>query len=144
MLVDASGAGSEVDCPGCGNVITVPAPSATNVHPMNPMASSAAAKEEKHFSVPVHDAPAESLIQKPNRPLEVAAKDTEKKPRIKTIRRTDCVEVGKDKFDEVVTDFLNKVGHENIINISPINYSHVDIGTRALLTDYGLLIVYRG
>ena len=35
--------------------------------------ASAAAREEKHFSVPVHDTPAESLIAKPLATLEVAA-----------------------------------------------------------------------
>ncbi|HAM72939.1 MAG TPA: hypothetical protein DCM86_14970, partial [Verrucomicrobiales bacterium] len=32
---------------------------------MNAMATSAGAKEHKHFSVPVHEGPVESLIEKP-------------------------------------------------------------------------------
>lgn len=108
------------------------------------MASSAAGKMHMHFVVPQHAKPAESLIQKPNKPLEVAAKDTEKKIRTKTIRHTDCIEVGKDRYDEIVSEFLQKVGRDNIINISPINYTHMDLGTRALMTEFGVTIIYIG
>ena len=144
MVVDASGAGSEVACPGCNATVTVPSASIINIHPVNPIASSAAAREERHYSVPAHDAPAEILITKPHPPLEVAAKDTDKKTRVKTFKRTDCVEVGKDRFDDQVGDFLNKVGYENIISITPINYSHLDIATRALMSDYGIIIIFKG
>ena len=64
--------------------------------------------------------------------------------RTKTIRHTDCIEVGHDKFDEVLTAFLHKVGEDNIISINTLNYSFLDIGTQKLLTDFGVLIVYRG
>jgi hypothetical protein len=64
--------------------------------------------------------------------------------RIRCIKRTECVEVGKDHFDEVVTEFLSKVGEANVVSINTINYSAIDLGTRQILTDYGLLIVYRG
>ncbi|HAV64925.1 MAG TPA: hypothetical protein DCY13_21460, partial [Verrucomicrobiales bacterium] len=82
--------------------------------------------------------------QKPNKPLEVAAKDTEKRMRVKTIRHTDCMEVGHDRYDEIVSEFLQKIGRENIISISPINYTHMDLGTRQLMTEYGVSIVYNG
>ena len=77
-------------------------------------------------------------------PLEVAAKETDKKIRSRTIRHTDCIEVGHDKYDEVVTNFLNKIGEANIINITPINYTNLDIGTQKLMTEYGVFIIYRG
>jgi len=111
---------------------------------MNPIASSAAAREEKHFSVPVHDTPTELLIQKPPPPLEVAAKESEKTLRVKTIKRTECVEVGHDNFDKVVSEFLAKVGHENIVSINTLAYTHLDIGSQKLMTDFGVLIVYKG
>lgn len=160
LEVDSSGAGSEISCPSCGETIVVPEsgsaaqPRAEPPHPskhpeahqdaINPIAASAAAKEEKHFQVPVHDKPAESLIAKPLTPLEVAAKDTDKTVRVKTVRRIDCVEVGHDRFDEVVTGFLHKVGEDNIISVNTLNYTYLDIGSQKLLTDYGVLIVYRG
>ena len=74
----------------------------------------------------------------------ILAKDSDKKIRVKTIRHTDCIEVGHDKFDEVITNFLAKIGEANLISITPLTYTHLDIGTQKLLTDFGVLIVYRG
>jgi len=159
LAVDSSGAGTEIRCPACDQPITIPAPESVvpqpggdggagaprfEVHPVNPIASSAAARVEMHLKVPMHSTPAASLITKPLAPLEVAAKETDKKVRVHTIKHTDCVEVGRDKFDEVVTNFLGKVGEPNIISITTLNYSHLDIGTQKLLTDFGVMIVYRG
>jgi hypothetical protein len=90
------------------------------------------------------DKTAESLIAKPLAPLEVAAKESDRKIRVKTIKHTDCIEVGHDKFDEVVSSFLVKVGEANIINIAPMSYTHLDIGSQKLLTDFAVMIVYRG
>src|SRR5262252_1956443 len=132
LAVDSSGAGTEINCPSCGEIIVIPSrdsigsrpgPDSSSTlprmdaHPINPIASSAAAKVEMHLRVPVHKTPTESLITKPLAPLEVAAKETDKKIRVKTIKHTDCIEVGHDKFDEVVTNFLVKIGEANIINI---------------------------
>ena len=164
LEVDSSGAGSEINCPSCGETIVIPQPgtkgtrtsgaetsgripvgsgTATANNPLNPIATSAAAKIEKHLKVPVR-ASTESLIAKPLPPLEVTAKDTDKKIRCRTIRHTDCIEVGHDKFDEVVSTFLAKVGEQNIVNIVPMTYTHVDIGSQKILTDYAVLVVYRG
>src|SRR2546422_7271733 len=158
LAVDSSGAGTEINCPSCGEAIVIPEPepvvsrsgvegghggARVEAHPINPIASSAAAKVEMHLRVPVHKTPTESLIEKPLAPLEVA-KDADKKIRTKTIRHTDCIEVGHDRFDEIVSNFLVKVGEANIISLNPITYTHLDIGTQKLLTDYGLLIVYKG
>jgi hypothetical protein len=113
-------------------------------HPVNPIATSAAAKVEMHLKVPVGSKPTESLIGRPQVPLEVTAKESDKKIKVKTIRHTDCIEVGHDKFDEFVTNFLQKVGEPNIVNISPLTYTHLDIGTQKLMTEYAVLIVYKG
>jgi len=157
LAVDSSGAGSEINCPSCGETITIPEPESVvpragevdgggtrvEAHPINAIASSAAAKIELHLKVPVHES-TESLIKKPLVPLDAAAKETEKRIRVKTIKHTDCVEVGHDRFDEIVTNFLVKTGESNIISINTLSYSFLDIGTQKLLTDFGLLIVYRG
>jgi hypothetical protein len=148
LTVDASGAGAEIECPSCENRITVPgdspgaAPGAPKV--INPILASAAAREEQHFSVPVHDTPTESLIAKPLVPLEVAAKDTGKQVRVRTFRRSDCVEVGKDHFDEVVSRFLGEIGEGNLVSITPINYTHQDLASRQWITDFGVLVVFKG
>lgn len=159
LAVDASGAGSEIQCPSCSETITIPAagsagtrqgpptdslPTAGEVHPINPIASSAAAKVEMHLKVPVRDKPSESLIEKPLKPLDVAAKESDRMLKVKTIRRVDCVEVGHDHFDEVVTKFIQKVGEEQIVEFIPVNYSYLDIGTQKLLADFGVMIVYKG
>jgi hypothetical protein len=159
LAVDSSGAGAELNCPSCGETITIPEPQSgvprpagdgapatparVEPRPVNAMASSAAAKVELHLKVPTNKT-AESLITKPLVPLEAAAKATDKGLKTKTIRHTDCIEVGHDKFDEIVTKALNKIGEDNIISITTINYSYLDIGTQKLLTDFGVLIVYRG
>ena len=166
LQVDAEAAGSEIECPTCSESITIPQPedakstadtdssdspssSGKSEDPQPPahsgsIAASAAAKEVKHFSVPQHKEPAESLIQKPNKPLEAAAKDTDKTIRVKTIRHTDCVEVGKDRYDDIVGEFLRNVGQENIISISPITYTHLDMASRQVLSEYGVTIIYIG
>ncbi len=160
LEVDSSGAGSEIECPSCSETIVIPAVGAkgtrtsgadtsgripvAQVPTANPIATSAAAKVQMHLKVPVRSTPAESLITKPLPPLEVSAKETDKKVKVKTIRHTDCVEVGHDRFDEVVSAFLGKVGEDNIINISPMTYTHVDLSTQKLVSDYAIMIVYRG
>ena len=154
LAVDSTGAGSEISCPSCGEKIVIPAAAAHPVtpvhlphdsaHPVNPIAGSAAAKVEMHLKVPVRNKPSELLIEKPKTPLEVAAKESDKKIRTKTIRHTDCIEVGHDKFDEVVSIFLAKVGEPNIISITPLTYTHLDIGSQKLMTEFGVFIVYRG
>jgi DNA-directed RNA polymerase subunit RPC12/RpoP len=158
LAVDSSGSGTEINCPACGQAIVIPHPESVisrlgaetdsaaprlGPHPVNPIASSAAAKVEMHLRVPVRKTPTESLIEKPLAPLEVA-KDADKKIRTKTIRHTDCIEVGHDRFDEIVSNFLAKTGEANIISINTIAYSHLDIGTQKLLTDFGVMIVYKG
>ena len=158
LAVDSSGAGSEIDCPSCGEAIVIPSPDGNSRPllrsepspgtpgggPINAIASSAAAKVEMHLRVPTNAAHSAVLIEKPLAPLEVAAKETDKTIKVKTIRHTDCIDVGHDKFDEVITGFLAKIGEENIISINTLNYSFLDIGTQKLLTDFGVLIVYRG
>jgi DNA-directed RNA polymerase subunit RPC12/RpoP len=157
LAVDSTGAGSEIDCPSCGETIVIPAEAApapaglpplhgvsTDHQPINAIASSAAAKVEMHLKVPVSASPTASLIVKANKPLEVAAKETDKTVKVKTIRHTDCIEVGRDKFDEVITNFLNKVGQEHIISITPLTYTHLDIGSQKLMTEYAVFVVYKG
>jgi len=145
LSVDAAGAGSEIQCPACGTTIVIPAASAETLtpHVVNPISTSAAAREgPKHFAVPQHEKAAESLITKPNRPLEAAAHEGIQL-RIKCIRHFDCVEVGKDHFDEIVTNFINKIGEQSIVKIETFNYSHRDLETRDWVTDYGVFILYR-
>jgi DNA-directed RNA polymerase subunit RPC12/RpoP len=154
--IDEASSGSEFDCPNCGARVTVPPPmpsakanipaslAAPQGGPASAIKASAAAKEEHHFKVVLHDekAPAEVLIEKPKPPLEVAAKEGHK-IRVKTIRHSDCVEVGHDKFDEIVTNFLNKIGEGNMVSLTTINYQYLELGSQKVVTDFGVMIVYR-
>jgi len=152
LVVDSAGAGTEIECPSCGESIMIPKESTkpapelvpTAGQPVNPIAASAAAKVEKHLKVPVRDRPAEPLIKKPPTPLDAVAKGADKRIRIHTIRHATCVESGHDRFDERVTEFLNEIGEMNLISVHTINYTYLDIASQKTLTDFGLLIVYRG
>jgi uncharacterized protein YlaI len=178
LAVDASGAGSAINCPECGEPITIPVESTVAAAPapiapppppspapppppvaaapgesveeklahhapINAIASSAAAKIEHHFSVPVSNKPVQTLVTRAIKPIEESAKGT-KRIRVKTIRHSDCIEVGHDIFDQTVSNFVEKVGDANIVSINPVNYSHTEHGGDRLVSDYGLIIIYKG
>jgi len=150
LEVDSSAVGSTIECPACSNSITIPETEpargvvVTVVPDPAPAPAPAPEEHKPHFAVPVHDTPSAALISKPKPPLEVAAKESDKKLRIKTFKRSDCQEVGRDHFDERVSQFLDKVGQANIISINPIGYSYIEMGSHASVTDYGVLIVFKG
>lgn len=141
LEADSAMAGNEIECPSCATQIVIPEPDPANVRAHTPAPQGA---DGKHFVVPISEGPSASLIQKPKPTLETTAKTGDKELLVKTIRRSDCVEVGKDHFDEMAAKFLQSIGQENIISMNTVNYSHLELGTRALVNDYGLLIVYRG
>ena len=155
LAVDQTGAGTQIECPACGQHITIPAsgkvttgslPSAPQAPSpaASPIASSAGAKVVLHLKVPVHDTPAESLIGKTKPPLEVVQKGAGKRLRSHTIRHASCIENGRDLFDEKVSEFLQEVTETNIVSIHTIGYEHFDVGIQKILTDYGVLVIYRG
>lgn len=144
LEVDASGAGSEIECPACSERITIPDAEPEMVRVHNPIASSAAAKEEKHFQVPVHDAPSEALIKKSAKTLEVAAREEDRKMRLKCFKRGECMELGHDVFDKTVSAFLDEIGEHHVISMHPISYSHIDAVSQKILVDYGLMVFYKG
>ncbi len=141
-MVDAGAAGQAIQCPTCNTEITVPAADVTNIHMHNPIHDSAASKVEHHFVVPVREGPAEVLIVKPKIEEEVPGAGP-KKIKVRIFRHTDCVEVGHDRYEEFVAAFLNKIGEENIVNLTPLTYTHIDIATQKILTDYAMQIIYR-
>jgi hypothetical protein len=147
LEVDISAAGTIVECPACNRKISVPVPEPSQIH-VAPHGTGGGThdpnREEKHFVVPIHEGPAEALIQKSAPTLDVAATEPEKKIRIKTFRRVDTMTVNKDNFDAVVSEFLQRVGHEYIISISPLTYTYKDLATEHYVTDYGVMIVFRG
>ena len=43
-----------------------------------------------------------------------------------------------------MTNFLQKVGEAGLISLTTITYTTLDIGTQKIMTEFGVLIVYRG
>ncbi len=156
LSVDGAGAGEQIKCPTCGETITIPEKSTKGGpemppptvgapgQPINPIATSAAAKVELRLKVPDRKTPAEPLIEKPKPPLDAVAKGADKKVRVRTIRRAACMESGHDKFDEKVTACINEIGEPNLMDVHPISYEIFDVGTQKVMVDYGVIIVYRG
>ncbi len=156
LAVDQSGAGSQIECPSCGESITIPpapgkittgslpAPAVAPAGAPSAINTSAAAKVELHLKVPVHDKPAESLIGKSKPPLEVVQKGSGRRLRIRTIRRAACIENGHDMFDDKVSDFLHEVGETNLVSTHIVVYEQFDVGIQKIMTDYGILVIYRG
>jgi DNA-directed RNA polymerase subunit RPC12/RpoP len=155
LSVDSEGAGSQIPCPTCGETITIPEKSTKDVPPPveephaprlapSTIASSAGAKVEFHLKVPVRDKPSEILIKKPAVPLDAVARGADRQIRVRTMRHDKCIDAGHDKFDEMVTKVLADIGEHNIISIHNINYEHFDVQTQKVMTDYGLVIIYRG
>jgi len=156
LSVDSSGAGQEIKCPTCAETIVIPEES-TKVPPAaapvteeapslapSAIASSAAAKVQLHLKVPVHTTPTASLIKKAAVPLDAVARGADKQIRLRTMRHDKCIESGHDKFDEMVTKTLQDIGESNIVSTHSITYEHFDVQTQKVMTDYGLMIIYRG
>ncbi len=121
-----------------------PAPAAEGAAPASEavtMAPPEPKHEHKSYTVPQHEGPAEKLVKK--KAAAEADGPKEKRLRIRAIKRHMCEEVGHDRFEEVVGDFLKKVGEENIVSITPTSYGMVNTIGQSL-NDYGVLIVYRG
>ncbi|MBI5802007.1 MAG: hypothetical protein HZA92_14950 [Verrucomicrobia bacterium] len=172
ITADECVVGEEIDCPVCNEKFRVPPPQKPKPIPVvvksaapaaapapapapatpkpasaepatpkpAPAAPAAHVPEHKPLSVPKHSGPQESLVKKA---AHTEHKDEPPKIRCKTIKRGSCVEVGHDLFDEKVTEFLNKIGQENIIHMSAIGYGAMD-STGHMLPDYGIMVVYKG
>ena len=153
LAVDQTGAGSQIDCPACNQSITIPATGKVTTGPLPAVTpppsgptptSSPAAKVSLNLKVPVRDKPSEVLVEKHKSVLEVVQKGAGKRLRSHTIRHASCVESGHDYFDDRVSEYLNQVGETNLIGIHVITYEHFDVGVQKVMTDYGLVIVFRG
>jgi len=153
LAVDQSGAGSQIDCPNCGESIIIPSTGKVTTGSLPPVPAPPAggtttpppaAKKELHLKVPVRDKPGEVLIGKTKPPLEAVQKGAGKRLRIQTIRRASCIESGHDHFDERVSELLNEIGESNLLSVNVVNYEHFDVGIQKIVQDYGVLVVFRG
>ena len=100
--------------------------------------------EEKKYSVPVHEGKPEVLVKSKKNSKTIEEETIEGDGRIcaKTIKRGDCIELGQDKFDETLNEFLAKLKREQIISVHPVNYAHYDPATQKYLDDYGAMVIY--
>lgn len=144
LEVDAAAAGQDISCPACGRTLKIPPPGSPGVVDREPREAKASKDASGRFLVPVSDRPVQPLIQKAAPSLEVAARETGLQLRVKTIRHSDCREVGHDHFDQTVSQFLAKVGEDKVVSITPLSYSYIELGTQKLLTDFGVMVVFRG
>lgn len=139
---ESSLAGKEIQCPSCNHTFTVPKPETSKTEPKAPP-KGLPPKVDKKFKVPVYEKKQEALIEHTVVEEEFGVKG-EREIRIKTIKRMECIEVGRDNFDAVVSKLLGKSGEENVISIHPLNYTGFDSGSQKYLTDYAVMIVFRG
>ena len=137
LAVDSAGAGTEIDCPACGETITIPRQSTKAAPEVARPDRSARQSHRRVRRGQGRKAPQSAGARQAERaadqkaadaPVEAVAKGADKKIRLHTIRHATCFESGHDRFDEKVTEFLNEVGEANLISVHTINYTYVDIG----------------
>ncbi len=144
LTTDESLTGSKIDCPSCSKPINIPAAGDENVERVEsesapPVATSE--PEAKKLAVPVHGG-GEDLLKKSSKKKQEEEITGDGKICVKTIKRGDCIELGLDKFDETVNQFLEKFSREQIISVHSLNYSHFDPTTQKYLPDFAAMIVY--
>ena len=141
--------GTQVGCPSCGEVITVPqpatapAPAAAEAEEAAPAAAPALLRRDRQVLMPTR--PVVARIEKPNAPLNItAARESAKKLKFKTYRHADYVKDGQDRFDEVLTQLVEFAGQEGIVAMHPIHYTLPGKDGGPPATDYGVIVVYKG
>lgn len=153
LEADAAGAGTEIECPQCGYGIVIPDPTPQNIRatpvgaahaPAGGGAASAAHGKERKFTLPVSDKKVKIDIARPGPSLEMETRGLGKKPHLKCFKHADYAARGPEKFDQVVSEFLQSLGENCLISAHAIQYSYVDAATKQALTDFGVMICYKG
>lgn len=151
LTADDSMVGDEIQCPQCSLTFNVPegspVPPPAAVDPTEEILAATTTPELKprqriNLMLPSSAPGTSALIEKANKPLEVSAKQGISFV-VRTIRRSECLVNGKDRFDDMVAEVLSGVGEEHLHVITPISYSHVDNATKQVLADYGVMIIYK-
>ncbi|MFA6543538.1 MAG: hypothetical protein WCS99_03880 [Limisphaerales bacterium] len=139
LSIDESGVGQEIECPGCKEVLIIPAPSG----------GGAPVEVERSPVIPQGDFPEAKIIKNASQSLDVAAK-TVKKLRVKSFRHHEHVKDGKDTFDDAVSSFIGQHPEDDIITITGIQYTHhlkqkdaEGKETTTPVTEYGVLVEYK-
>ncbi len=153
LEADATGAGTEIECPQCGYGITIPDPTPQNIRatpvgavhaPAGGGVSSTAQSKERKLTLPVSDKKVKIDISRPAPSLEMEAKAVGKKPHVKCFKHADYAAKGTPAFEKAVSDFLQSLGENCLMSVHPVQYSYVDAATKQALTDFGVVICYKG
>lgn len=139
LSIDESGIGQEIECPGCKEVLIIPAPS-----------GGAGGEEERTpVVIPQGNFPEAKIIKNAAKSLDIAAKTVEQH-RIKTFRHHEHVKDGKDTFDEAVSAFIGKLEDDDVIGLETFQYTlqtkQKDAEgkeTTAATTEFGVLVHYK-
>jgi hypothetical protein len=141
LSIDESGIGQEIECPGCKEVLIIPAPSG---------AAAAQAEEERAPLIPQGNFPEAKIIKNAAKSLDIAAKTVEKH-RVKTFRHHEHVKDGKDSFDDAVSAFIGKLEDDDVIGLETFQYTlqtkQKDAEgkeTTVASTEFGVLVHYKG
>lgn len=139
LSIDESGIGQEIECPGCKEVLIIPAPGGGNI----------AAEEERAVEIPQSSFPEAKIIKNASPSLNVAAK-TVKKLRVKSFRHHEHVKDGKDTFDDVVSNFLAQHPEDDIVSLTGFQYTQQlkqkdaeGKESTTPVTEYGVLVEYK-
>ncbi len=139
LSIDESGIGQEIECPGCKEVLIIPAPSG----------SSSVAEQERAVEIPQSSFPEAKIIKNASPSLNVAAK-TVKKLRVKSFRHHEHVKDGKDTFDDVVSNFLAQHHEDDIVGLTGFQYTQQlkqndaeGKESTTPVTEYGVLVEYK-
>jgi hypothetical protein len=141
LSIDESGVGQEIECPGCKEVLIIPAPSG----------SAPVAEEERAPAViPTGSFPEAKIIKNAAKSLDIAAK-TVAKHRVKSFRHHEHVKDGKDNFDDAVSNFLGGLKEDDILSLTGFQYTNQlkakdaeGKETTTPVTEYGVLVHYKG
>ncbi|MFM8471386.1 MAG: hypothetical protein ACKODH_15735 [Limisphaerales bacterium] len=141
LSIDESNVGQEVPCPGCKEVLIIPAPGG---------GAAAAEDDDRGPAIPQGSFPEAKIIKNAAKSLDIAAKTVEKH-RVKSFRHHDHVKDGKDTFDEAVSNFIGGLMDDDIISLTGFQYTHLSKGkdtegkeTTTPVTEYGVLVHYKG
>ena len=142
LTTDESISGEQIDCPKCSKPFEIPKPGEQNVTVIEyPPPKEEPKSDAKKYSVPVHEGKPEVLVK--SKAVEEELMSGDGRICVKTIKRGECIELGHDKFDDVLNEFLAKLNRDQIISIQSVNYAHFDPSTQKYLNDYGAMIVYQ-
>ncbi len=139
LSIDESGVGQEIECPGCKEVLIIPAPGS----------GGGAEEAERAPVIPQGNFPEAKIIKNASKSLDVAAK-TVKKLRVKSFRHHEHVKDGKDGFDDAVSDFIGQHAEDDIVSLTGFQYTQQlkqndaeGKETTMPVTEYGVLVEYK-